>query len=98
MNTYEALTLNDGTEVKLTLTFARLLRVKNENKNLYEKCNDVLMNGAKDIFQMIDFIYVAYMCANLDNFIAYENFIDLVPFDLKKLAQVSDNLMTSKKK
>ena len=39
MNTYEKLILNDNKEIKLTLNFARLLKVKNDYKDTYEKYN-----------------------------------------------------------
>lgn len=99
MNTYQKLVLNNGKEVKLTLNFARLLKVKNNNTEMYEKCNKVMMNGAKDIFDMLSVIYTSYLCANLqDEVIKYEEFIELVPFNLKSIAVLTDSLMTSKKK
>lgn len=98
MNTYQTLKLTNDTEVKLTLTFGRLLKVKNMNKGLYEKANNVIMNGTKDLLEMTEFIYVAYLCANLNDSMDYEEFVDLIPFDFNVLAKKIESLIVSKKK
>ena len=96
MNTYQTLKLTNDTEVKLTLTFGRLLKVKNMNKGLYEKANNVIMNGTKDLLEMTEFIYVAYLCANLNDSMDYEEFVDLIPFDFNVLAKKIENTTSSR--
>ena len=61
------LELMDGSKIKLTLNFARLLKVKNYNKKLYEEYMHTLKNQDFDvIFDSLKVIYVAYLCANSD--------------------------------
>jgi hypothetical protein len=99
MNTFETLELNNGESIKLTLNFARLLKIKNDNKEKYEKYNNVILNGTKDIFDMIDVIYIAYLCANIDkNVKSYDEFIELVPPSTTLLAEKVNVLTNSKKK
>lgn len=101
MNTYEKIVLTNGQEIKLTLNFARLLKVKNENKEIYERYNNVILNGTKDIFDMIDVIYTAYLCANVDNkdkILSYDRITELLPHSTNLLANKINALTTSKKK
>ena len=68
MNTIKKLQLNSGEEVELTLTFARLLKVKNHNKKLYEDFMGALKNKDFDIiFDSAKVLYVAYLCGLNDN-------------------------------
>ena len=68
MNTIKKLQLNSGEEVELTLTFARLLKVKNHNKKLYEDFMSALKNKDFDIiFDSAKVLYVAYLCGLNDN-------------------------------
>ena len=54
MNTYQILKLNDGTEVKLTLTFGLLYKLKVTDEKLYDEIliasgNDTLL--ASDLYK-----------------------------------------------
>ena len=99
MNTYEKLILNDDREIKLTLNFARLLKVKNDYKDTYEKYNDIILNGTKDVFDMVDIIYTAYLCANIgEEVLEYNRFIELIPESTTLIARKVQALTSSKKK
>lgn len=99
MNTYEKLILNDNKEIKLTLNFARLLKVKNDYKDTYEKYNDIILNGTKDIFDMVHILYTAYLCANInEELLDYNNFIELIPSSTTLIASKVNKLTSSKKK
>lgn len=94
--------LTDGRKVELTLNFARLLKVKNFNKGLYEDFMRVLKQD-KDfdiIFDSIKILYVAYLCANandLENVISEEEFMELVP-DITTINIIATELVVPKKK
>lgn len=98
MNTYQTLKLNDETEVKLTLTFGLLYKLKVTDEKLYDECNKILMNGAKDLFDMVKILYVAYKCGEPNGKLTYNEFMELVPFDLKFIPALYQRLATSKKK
>ena len=99
-NTYQELELLNGNVVKLTLNFARLLKIKNDNVVLYTKLMKVLQEGASDLIEdCLTVLYVGYLCANLQkNTLSESEFIELIPFDLEKINEVAGNLVTGKKK
>lgn len=97
------LELADGSEIELTLNFARLLKVKNSNKSLYEDFMRALKRD-KDfdiIFDSIKILYVAYLCANsndLTNTMTEEEFCEKLPMDMAKINTVVAELIQPKKK
>lgn len=100
-NTYQELELNNGEVVKLTLNFARLLKIKNDNKKLYTRLMEVLQAENIDVlFDSLVVLYVGYLCANLDKeeVLSEEDFMDLVPFDLELLNVLAGKLISSDKK
>ena len=102
-NTTTKLILIDGQEVGLTLNFARLLKVKNFNKRLYEDFMKALKND-KDfdvIFDSIKILYIAYLCQNaadLESAMKEEEFIELVPCDMTTINTLVAELIAPKKK
>jgi hypothetical protein len=59
----------DGTTAKLTLTFYALYQLKSKNKALYNRYNNAMSASAKggyDELEMLTILYVAYMCANMN--------------------------------
>jgi len=92
--------LNNGDTIKLTLNLKRLLMLKSTNKNQYDKANRIITRGAVDIFDMVDIIYTAYLCAleNNKEAIPYETFIDIIPQNIDKIIQTVDSLISPKKK
>lgn len=100
-NTYQELELQDGSVVKLTLNFARLLQIKNERKDLYARLMKVLQAENFDVlFDSLTILYVGYLCANLNNneILSEEEFMELVPFDLESLNILAGQLVSSNKK
>lgn len=57
----------DGTSCTMTLSFIRLKRLSGKNRSLYERCQKVMANGAKDEFDTLAVLYAAYVCANMDD-------------------------------
>ncbi len=100
-NTYIELELEDGQIVKLTLNFARLLKIKTEQPKMYERFMNVLQNSEFDIvFDSLTVLYTGYLCANIGNesVLSEEEFTALVPFDLELINVKAGQLVQSKKK
>lgn len=96
------LELIDGSEVELTLNFARLLKVKNHNKKLYGEFMDSLKSKDFDvIFDSMKILYVAYLCANsanLDSVMSEEEFMENVEMDMAVINNLVAELIQAKKK
>lgn len=100
-NTYQELELENGKTVKLTLNFARLLKVKSEQPKVYENFMKVLQNQNFDIvFDSLAVLYAGYLCANMgdESVLSEEEFMELVPFDLEIINVLAGKLIQSKKK
>lgn len=101
-NTVQTLELNNGEVIELTLTFARLLKVKNHNKKLYGEFMDSLKNKDFDIFfDSAKIIYVAYLCGlndNMNNALSENDFLEELPMDFTAINQIVAELINPKKK
>lgn len=92
----------DGTKVKLTLTFYALYQLKSKNKALYNRYNQAMNNsssGGYDELEMITILYVAYMCANMneENILSEEEFIMNCGSDRVAVANAVKELTNPKK-
>ena len=101
-NTVKRIELNNGEEVELTLTFARLLKVKNHNKGLYEEFMRALKNNDFDpILDSAKVLYVAYLCAldnDMANGMSEYDFLDEIPMDMELVNKIVAELINPKKK
>ena len=100
-NTYQELVLENGETVKLTLNFARLLKIKNEQPKIYDRFMKVLQNKDFDIvFDSLTVLYTGYLCANMneESVLSEDEFMELVPFDLEVINVVAGKLIQSSKK
>lgn len=100
-NTYQELVLENGETVKLTLNFARLLKIKNEQPKIYDRFMKVLQNKDFDIvFDSLTVLYTGYLCANMndESILSEDEFMELVPFDLEVINVVAGKLIQSSKK
>lgn len=94
--------LNNNEFIKLTLNFSLLLKIKAKYPEEYESFSKVVLYGDKkemDFFELLTVIYVAYLCANLDNKEKYtkEEFISLVPFDVPLITLTQNKLLGYRK-
>lgn len=80
-STKEQLELTDGTTIDLTLNFAKLYKLKSSNQVQYERYNKIMMSGAKDVFDQIDIVYTAYLCALEEGQkpITYMKLLEVIP-------------------
>lgn len=96
-NTYQELKLNNGETVKLTLSFGRLLHVKNREPKLYEDLMRILQYKDFDpVFDSVRVLYVGYLCAKVGSdqeVYTEEDFMDKVPFDLEKINILAGKLI-----
>lgn len=92
--------LTNGEKVQLTLNFSRLLNVRNKRKKDYDKYNEVIMNGAKDVFDNVQVVYMAYLCGldDLDEAMSESEFIELIPPYMNTINETVSNLIAPKKK
>ena len=91
----------DGTTEKLTLTFYALYQLKAKNKALYERYNAVMGSQSKNSYDelgMVTILYVAYMCAHLndENVLSEEEFIYKCGFDRVAVANAVKALTQAK--
>ena len=104
LNTTMEFELADGSTVTLTLTFGLLLRLRSKSKDDYARFNRVIMEGPKDIIDSTAIIYAAYLCAYIDdngNFsgaLSEDEFLELCPFDIELVSQISKALINPKSK
>lgn len=88
-------------EIDLTLTFSRLLKIKNNNKKKYEEFMKAISNKNFDIiFDSLTVLYVAYLCGldNLEDALSEDEFMDLCPMDLEIIGNTIAELLNTKKK
>lgn len=89
----------DGSTCEMTLAFILLKKLSSKNKTLYERCQKILANGAKDEFDMLTVLYTAYICANMDSetILTEDEFIEKCGFDRQAIILASRALTTAKK-
>ncbi len=99
-STYD-FTLCDGSTVKMTLTFYALYQLKSKDRALYDKYNKALNavgTGKGDELDSITLLYVAYVCANLNEaeLMTEEEFIMMCGSDRQAVGNAARALTTAK--
>lgn len=94
----EKIELINGDTVELTFNFARLLYLR---ANGYEKeVNDAMNyinNGIKDVLDIPDVLYAAYLCATKEPAYDRDEFVSLIPFNIDEVVVAFNNLISKKK-
>lgn len=104
ISTEKELILTNGETVKLTLNFELLLKIKNKYPDEYELFGNFVLFGQEkkdaDFFDLVQVVYTAYLCANIDDRekLTKEEFIKLLPFDIKMITRLQQELLGFKKK
>lgn len=100
-NTIKKYKLKNGKEIELTLTFGKLMKLKNTDKETYEECMQILSeDNIKDMFGYVIILYTAYLCANIDNVkecITYQELIKQIKYD-NILIEIVNELIEPKTK
>lgn len=97
-NTVFDFTLNDGTTVQMTLNFLNLYKLSNSDKKLYLDYNSKVTQGIKTELDNVLILYTAYRCANLENYMNYEEFLAKIPCSRQEIADILGKLLGIKKK
>lgn len=92
--------MNDGNEVKLSLTFWRLMQLKSnkEHKEDVNAAMAVLSSTEVDFLEWAKLVWAAYLCENTEPQYTRVEFFTQLPFDLEVIGNVVTALTTSKKK
>ena len=93
--------LNDGEKIKLVINFALLYQLRIKRKNVYDAYSNTIIMGSKDLFDFVQILYTAYLCANIndiDNCMDYEKFVTRMPSDVIYVTQMAGELTQPKKK
>lgn len=93
--------INNETEVNIGLTFAKLYKLKLDSKTEkdYDKFNTIFNKGAKDVFDYLYIIYIAYLCETENRQYEFSDFIENINyFDMDYIIRTVNNLSSSKKK
>ncbi len=104
INTELDFLLTNSEKVKLTLNFELLLKIKQKYPDEYESFSRYVLFGDKntelDFLEIVQVIYVAYLCANFEDEKIYSKdaFIKLVPFDINLITRTQKELLGIKKK
>lgn len=83
--------LTNGQEVEMKINFKSLLELKNREPDAFEKGNHVIMDGTREVDDIVGGLYAAYVCAN-KNHLTYEEFLEVLPFDLKEITKTFNGL------
>lgn len=100
LNSFVKLEFNDGTSTYLACTFLRIYKLKSVNPGFYKRYNNILMNGAEEVTDIVTQLYGAYLCAHintLDKCMSEEEFMAKVPYDFKYLRDINTQLAAKKK-
>lgn len=93
--------LNDGEVIKLVINFSLLYKLREKRKSVYETYSNTLVMGSKDLFDYIQILYTAYLCANINNIdscMNFEEFIERMPNDITSIVGMAGELIQPKKK
>lgn len=99
-NTVTEITTPSGKTIKVTLNFFLLYGVKNKYPEIYKRYNKVMMENMDDIFDAVDILYTAYLCALPDDQepMKYEDFMLLFEDDVQGVMREAMKLLSRKKK
>lgn len=99
-NTITEIVTPSGQVINVTLNFFLLYGVKTKYPDVYKRYNQVMMESMSDIFDAVDILYTAYLCALPDGTepMPYEDFMLLFEDDVQGLMKEAMKLLGRKKK
>lgn len=98
--------LVNGEEIDLLMNFRGLSLLRKENKSIYEKLNKFIFSVGDlkdmDLLEIVEMLYACYQMHQLyyqqEISKTYEDFLELVEFDLEKLMNTYTLLLVGDKK
>ena len=97
MSTEKTLKLKDGREIKLTLNYGRLYKLQSENPDLVNEYFEIQAKTEPlNELEILKVIYVAYLCANNNADMTYEEFLNKVPENRVTILNLYNELLFPK--
>lgn len=94
--------LMDGEKVGLTLTFGLLYELRENKKDEYEKYNEIVMNGIKDMMDYPKALYAAYLCKCIEDGVkptmSQMEFTKKLPYAMSDIVKIYGELYNAGKK
>lgn len=94
----------NGESVKCTIAFRFLLKLKEQNKKIYERLNHCLINGMSELLDAAYVLYGAYLCGcyagengGNENIMEEMDFIDRLDGDAYNVMLTGSSLISKKK-
>ncbi len=81
--------LINGEAFELLVDFQKLIAFKSTMKEQYQKFNTIVLNGPKDIFDMVYLAYCCYLMNSETKNLSYDGFINAIPEDMQNLASLN---------
>ena len=99
LNTFVKHTFADGSTVDCTITMSKVLALSNKNKDLHKLMGRLISKGSEDIFEMIRFVYGAYLCAHIneEDVLTESEFVDRCGDDYVGIGKTMRALVDPKK-
>lgn len=101
-NTSIKIVLTDGKEVELTMTFGLLYKLRSKDKDSYDRYNDIIMEGVKDMMDYPTGLYTGYLCKCIEDGKDPEmkelEFAEKLPYSLKEIFEAYKELTNAGKK
>lgn len=96
INTIVEIELADGRTVNMSMNYARLMKLSNNNKTLYDRYNKITHQpGGMNDLDIAEVLYIAYVCGNIDKdeheLIEFDEFIELLPPNREELFDIYNN-------
>lgn len=98
--TFWEVELINGEKIKATITFERLYKLANKNKEMYDKYDEIIHgHGNGGDLDSAYVLYVAYVCANIDaEYMGWEEFMAFLPYDPDRIVGIVNEMVAPKKK
>lgn len=92
--------LEDGTKVKTVLTNRHLIALSAIDKKLYKELCVIAFTGVDDfdVEKFAKVIYGAYVCANMEDHMTYEEFLDVMNPNIAENGLFAAELVNTSKK
>lgn len=98
---YKEYEMEDGTKVKMILTNKHLIALKTVDKETYSSiCGMIFkgLNDEEDIEKIVKVLYGAYVCANMEEHMDYDTFLDCMNPSIVYNIKIAGKLIGTSKK
>lgn len=97
MNTVKKMKLQNAKEINLTLTYGKLYRLQNTNQEAVDIYNELqAQERGLNEFEILRILYTAFLCADNDIEMSYEEFLDNVVSNRMEILKMYNELMYPK--